>query len=124
MATIPKAVGLMSCGVVLCLGLSNAAQARIAASVTDQMNAGQSDRGDNKMRDPMKGALSKGGWMIRGEVLRIQGHNLFVKGGNGKQVRLHTDKTTQMMEKIQLGDRIEAQVNNQYHAMVIDPIAE
>jgi hypothetical protein len=123
MATIPKVVGLLSCGVVLCLGLFNAAQARTTASVADQMNAGQSDRGD-KMRDPMKGAWSKGGWMIRGEVLRIQGHNLFVKGGNGKQVRLHTDKTTQMMEKIQLGDRIEAKVNNQYHAMVIDPIAE
>jgi hypothetical protein len=72
----------------------------------------------------MKGALSKGGWMIRGELLRIEGHNYVVKGGNGKKVRLHTDKTTQMMEKIQLGDRIEAKVNNQYHAMVIDPIAE
>jgi hypothetical protein len=80
MATIPKVVGLMSCGVLLCLGLSNTAQARIAASVTDQMNAGQSDRGD-KMRDPMKGARSKGGWTIRGEVLRIEGHNYVVKGG-------------------------------------------
>src|SRR4029077_6589578 len=90
MATIPKVVGLLSCGVLLCLGLSSTAQARTAASVTDHMNVGQSDRGD-KMRDPMKGAWSKGGWTIRGEVLRIQGHNLFVKGGNGKQVRLHTD---------------------------------
>jgi hypothetical protein len=80
MATIPKVVGLMSCGVLLCLGLSNVAQARIAASVTDQMNTGQSDRGD-QMRDPMKGARSKGGWTIRGEVLRIEGHNYVVKGG-------------------------------------------
>jgi hypothetical protein len=87
------------------------------------MNAGQSDRGD-KMRDPMKGARSKGGWTIRGEVLRIEGHNYVVKGGNGKEVRLHTDKTTQIMEKIQPGDRIEAKLNNQYHAMLIDPIAE
>jgi hypothetical protein len=123
MATIPKVVGLMSCGVLLCLGLSNAAQARIAVSVTDQMNAGHSDRGD-KMRDPMKGARSKGGWMIRGELLRIERNNYVVKGGNGKEVRLHTDKTTQMMEKLQLGDRVQAKVNNQYHAMVIDPIAE
>jgi len=123
MATIPKVVGVLSCGVLLCLGLSNAAQARIAASTEDQMSAGQSDRGD-KMRDPMKGARSKGGWTIRGEVLRIEGHNYVVKGGNGKEVRLHTDRTTQMMEKIQLGDRVQAKVNNQYHAMVIDPIAK
>jgi len=123
MATIPKVVGLLSCGVLLCLGLSNAAQARIAASVTDQMNAGQSDRGD-KMRDPMKGARSKGGWMIRGKLLRIEGNNYVVKGGNGKEVRLHTDRTTQMMEKIQLGDRVQAKVNNQYHAVLIDPIAK
>ena len=80
MATIPKVVGLLSCGVVLCLGLSNAAQARIAASTADHMNAGQSDRGD-KMRDPMKGARSKGGWLIKGEVLRIEGNNYVVKGG-------------------------------------------
>jgi hypothetical protein len=123
MATIPKVVGLLSCGVLLCLGLSNAAQARIATSVTDQMNTGQSDRGD-KMRDPMKGARSKGGWMITGKLVRIEGHNYVVKGGNGKVVRLHTDKTTQMMENIQLGDRVQAKVNNQYHAMVIDPIAK
>jgi hypothetical protein len=123
MATIPKVVGLMSCGVLLCLGLSNAAQARIAASVTDQMTAGQSDQGD-KMRDPMKGARSKGGWTIRGEVLRIEGNNYVVKGGNGKEVRLHADKTTKIMEKIRPGDRIEAKMNNQYHAMLIDPIAE
>ncbi len=123
MATIPKVVGLLSCGVVLCLGLSNAAQARIAASTADHMNAGQSDRGD-KMRDPMKGARSKGGWLIKGEVLRIEGNNYVVKGGNGKKVRLHIDKTTQMMENIQLGDRVQAKVNNQYHAMVIDPIAK
>jgi len=69
------------------------------------------------MRDPMKGARSKGGWTIRGEVLRIEGHNYVVKGANGKEVRLHTDKTTQIMEKIQPGDRIEAKLNNQYHSI-------
>ena len=46
------------------------------------------------------------------------------RGGNGKKVRLHTDKTTQIMENIQPGDRIEAKLNNQYHAMLSDPIAE
>jgi hypothetical protein len=123
MTTVPKVVGLLSCGVVLCLGLSNAAQARTTASVADPMNAGQSDRGD-KMRDPMKGARSKGGWTIRGELVRIEGNNYVVKGGDGHEVRLHTDRTTQMMKKVHLGDWIQAKVNNQYDAALIDPVTK
>ena len=38
MVSIPKVIGLMSCGFVLCLGLSN------AASAADDMKAGQPDR--------------------------------------------------------------------------------
>jgi hypothetical protein len=123
MATIPKVVGVLSCGVLLCLGLSNAAQARIAASTEDRVSAGQSDRGD-KMRDPMKGARSKGGWTIRGELVRIEGNNYVVKGGDGQEVRLHTDRTTQMMKKVHLGDWIQAKVNNQYDAALIDPVTK
>ena len=42
--SIPKVVGLMSCGFLLCLGLSHAAQADDASSAKDDMKAGQSDR--------------------------------------------------------------------------------
>jgi hypothetical protein len=38
---------------------------------------------------------------------------------DGKEVRLHTDKTTAMTGEIKKGDRIEAQVNNQNHALSI-----
>jgi hypothetical protein len=38
---------------------------------------------------------------------------------DGKEVRLHTDKTTQMMGEIKKGDRIEAKVNDQNHALSI-----
>ena len=38
MVSILKVVGLMSCGFLLCLGLSN------AASAADEMKAGQSDK--------------------------------------------------------------------------------
>jgi hypothetical protein len=44
MVSIPKVISVMSCGVLLCLGLSNAAQADNAASVQDEMKADQSDR--------------------------------------------------------------------------------
>ena len=44
MVAIPKIVGLISCGFLLCLGLSHAAQADNAAAVNDEIKADQSDR--------------------------------------------------------------------------------
>jgi len=38
---------------------------------------------------------------------------------DGKEVRLHTDKTTEMMGEIKKGDRIEAKVNDKNHALSI-----
>jgi hypothetical protein len=38
---------------------------------------------------------------------------------DGKEVRLHTDKTTQMMGEIKKGDRIAAKVNEQNHVLSI-----
>jgi hypothetical protein len=43
MVPILKVVGLMSCGFLLCLGLSNAAQAGNAPSAADEKKSGQSD---------------------------------------------------------------------------------
>jgi hypothetical protein len=57
--------------------------------------------------------------MITGEVLRVEGENYFVKGQDGKEVRLHTDDTTQKIGNIRQGDRIEADVNDQNHALSI-----
>jgi len=127
MVSISKIVGVMSCGFLLCLGLSNAAQAGNADPTTDEMKADQSDRrqggqeaGEKQMNDRMEGSASKGGKTIKGEVLRVEGYdNYFVKGQDGKEVRLHTDKTTQMLGEIKKGDRIEAKVNNQNHALSI-----
>ena len=107
MVSIPKVVGLMSCGFLLCLGLSNAAQADNAASAEDGMKAGLKGEQDTL----------KDGRTIEGEVLRVEGENYFVKEQDGKEVRLHTDKTTQKMGEIKQGDRIEAKVNDQNHAL-------
>ena len=127
MVSLPKVVGVMSCGFLLCLGLSHAAQADNAASAQDEMKADQSDRrqggqeaGEKQMNDRMEGSASKGGKTIKGEVLRVEGYdNYFVKGQDGKEVRLHTDKTTQMPGEIKKGDRIEANVNDQNHVLSI-----
>ena len=132
MVSIPKVVGVLSCGFVLCLGLSHAAQADNAASAADekkadqsQMKADQTDRrqggqeaGEQQISD-MQGGPSKDGKTITGEVLRVEGDNYFVKGQEGKEVRMHTDKTTLIMGNLRQGDRIEANVNDQNHAFLI-----
>ena len=133
MVSIPKVVGVMSCGFLLCLGLSHAAQADNAASAADEkkadqseMKADQTDRrqggqeaGEQQMSDEMNGGPSIGGKTITGEVLRVEGNNCFVKGQEGKEVRLHIDVTTLKAKNIEPGDRIEAKVNDQNHVLSI-----
>ena len=131
MVSIPKVVGIMSCGFLLCLGLSNAAQAEHAPapsdlmktdSVTDQQGF-QSDDDKQKNVDNEKGSnRAESAKTIKGELFRVEDGNYFVKVKDGKEVRLHTDKTTQMMGEIKKGDRIEAKVNNQNHALSIRSI--
>jgi hypothetical protein len=130
MVSIPKVVGVLSCGFLLCLGLShcqsNAGHVRDAAPTTDEMKADQSDRrqggqeaGEKQVSDKMKGVESKDSTMITGEVLRVEGENYFVKGQDGKEVRLHTDQTTEKIGSFKLGDRIEPKMNDEHHALSI-----
>jgi hypothetical protein len=97
MVAIPKVVGVLSCGVLLCLGLSN------AASGADEIK-------DMTVKKPA-------GHIIQGDVVRVEYGNYVVKQRDGKEVRLETDNTTQMMGQIRKGDRIVATVNDQNHAM-------
>jgi len=128
MVSISKVVGVLSCSFLLCLGLSNAVQAEHAPgpsdvmktdSVTDQQGF-QSDDDKQKNVDNNKGSNSAdGAKTIKGELSRVEDGNYFVKAKDGKIVRLHTDKTTEMMGEIKKGDRIEAKVNDQNHALSI-----
>ena len=127
MVAIPKVVGVLSCGLLLCFGLSAAAQAEDTASPADKLKAAQSDRrqggqeaGEQQMND-VQGGQSTGGKTIKGEVLRVEGNDYFVKDQDGKEVRLQTDETTQKASNINIepGDRIEAKVTDQHHALSI-----
>ena len=61
--------------------------------------------------------------IIQGDVLRVEGNTYFIKELGGKELSLHTDATTMKAEKIQVGDRIEAKVdeNNRALSLVLAP---
>jgi len=97
MISIPKVVGVLSCGFLLCLGLSTAAHA------VEETGASRLERATT----------------IKGELVRIDYSDYIVKDKDGKEVRLTTDKKTQMMGQLKQGDRIEAKVDEQNHALSI-----
>jgi hypothetical protein len=114
MISIPKVVGLMSCGFLLCLGLSNAVQAGQPASPADPAVRKGGQAGVRGKQDKLKG-----GHRIEGDVLHVEAEHYFVMGQDGKEVRLHTDRSTKMMGNISQGDRIVANVDDQNHARSI-----
>jgi len=126
MISIPKLVGLMSCGFLLCLGLSNPVRAEHTPSPSDLMKTDRVDdqqgfqADDDKQKNvKMEGSSAEGSRTIKGELFRVEGGHYFVKVKDGKEVRLHTDKTTHMKGEIKKGDHIEAMVNEKNHALSI-----
>jgi hypothetical protein len=108
MVSTSKFIGVLAGGCLLCLALTNCQSnsARDAASATDEMKMDQSDR-------------RAGTKSVKGEILRIEGHNYVVREQDGKEVSLHADSTTQTTGDINQGYSIEAQVNDQNHALTI-----
>jgi hypothetical protein len=128
MVFIPKVVGVLSCSFLLCVVLSNVGQAEHKPGAADVMKTDsvtdrqgfQSDDDKQKNVDNEKGSKSAtGSNTIKGEISRVEEGNYFVKVKDGKEVRLHTDKTTKMTGEIKKGDYIEAQVNTNNHALSI-----
>jgi uncharacterized protein YdeI (BOF family) len=125
MASLSKVVGGMACAFLLCLGLSTTAQADNAATAADKLQADQSDRrhggqeaGKKQMHETESGK-STDSKTITGEVLRVEGNDCFIKGQDGKEVRLHIDTTTLKARNIEPGERIEAKVDDQNHVLAI-----
>lgn len=127
MMAVHKVVGLLFGSALLCLGLTNLAQAEHSPSPSDVMKTDsvtnrqgfQSD--DDKLQnvDAGKEGAAGGTKTIKGELSRIKDGHYFVKLKEGGEVRLHADKTTKMVGKITKGDQIEATVNDQDHATSI-----
>lgn len=99
MYSLIKVVTVLSCGVLLCLGLSQAAY------------AGKADEeGANRL------AQAK---VIKGDLVRIDYGDYLIKEKDGQEVRLHVSNKTQVMGQLKKGDRIEAKVDDQNNALTI-----
>jgi predicted RNA-binding protein with RPS1 domain len=124
-------IGVLSCTLLLGLGLSPLARADTPTETADELKAEQSDRrqggqeaGEQQMSGMKKEAQSQEGKTVKGKVLRIEGGNWFLKEENGKEIQVHVDQTTQQYPKKidgknMKGVQIEAMVNDQNHALSI-----
>src|SRR5437868_15482356 len=89
MVSILKFVAVLSCGILLCLGLSKTALA------ADGMRAAPPERQGGQAG--VRGELDrlKGGNVIQGTVLNVERENYYIRDQKGKEVRLHVDETTE-----------------------------
>lgn len=111
MTVSQKVFGYLSCGVLLWMGLS---PSNVAWS-SDQLTIAPSAM---LISDSI--GESKPGTTIKGEVVRVDGDNYFVKQhDDGKVVRMHVDRTTNTKSsmKAKPGDNVEAKVDGQGHAI-------
>ena len=69
------------------------------------------------MNEKQESNREEGAKTVKGELFLVEDGNQFVKVKGGKEVRLHKDKTTRMTAEINKGDRIEAKLNDQNHAL-------
>jgi hypothetical protein len=122
MVSILKAIGVISCGSVLGLGVPNATLAinNFAQELKQQEV--------EEMADRLSGALNQadaapeGISTVRGEVLRIKRDHFTIRKNNGDVIHLHLDENTWITTPVRQGDRIEAEVNDQGQVLLIDPV--
>jgi hypothetical protein len=98
MVSIPKVVGLLSCGALLCLGLFQAA------------HAADEKEGATRLEQAK---------VIKGDLVRIDYGDYIVKDKDGKEVRVHVNSKTMSMGQITKGDRVEVKVDDKDHALSI-----
>jgi hypothetical protein len=90
MVSIPQVASVL-CGIVLLMNVSHA-----AAQAPNDLTHNRT---------------------IKGDVMRVEYAYYVVKEKDGREMRLHADKTTQMMGQLKQGDRVEAEVTDQNHAL-------
>jgi hypothetical protein len=109
-------IALMSCALLLCLGLAHKAQAANASEASHPTSPGEAG-GRKVAQVGMYAAREKLKVVhrIEGKLLRIDGKDYFVMGKDGQEIRLHSNPTTRKIGNISQGNRIVATVNDQNH---------
>jgi len=113
MVSIPKIIGVMSCSVVLYLGLSHVAGAAAELGLSTGVEDTKSCTDKNVQREVGVmncRAATQGIHTIKGEVLRVDGDSYLIKGYDGKEVSYRVDSGTEMSGSIRRGDSVEANV--------------
>ena len=107
MVSIPKIIGVVSCGVGLCFSLATITQADEYRSFDPCAQI------PGRQPNPIKCSekTQQGIHTITGEILHMKGANLLVKKTDGEEVLLRIDLSTHMSGQIGPGNRIEASVN-------------
>jgi hypothetical protein len=114
MVSLPKIIGVLSCGVVLCLSLADASQAF-------RLDPCASRKGSLPNLVGCSKEAQQGIQTIKGEVLRAEGDTLVVQRFNGQEVELPI-AAVRNGQVFQPGDWIEAKVNREKHVMAIHDI--
>jgi len=117
MVSLPKIIGMLSCGVVLCLGLPNNGQA-----INNYAQQLKMERYADRQSTKIDEQTAKGLQTIYGELLQVRHNQYLVRKYDGDIVRLHVDSTTQRTGRLTQGDRIVATVDDKEHAQVINPL--
>ena len=120
MISVPQIVYVLSCGFLLSLGPSPAAEAHNKAVTACSLQAGPFAPRHGwqvppveHMNDIAYGGQSKGDLTIKDEVLRVEGPNDFVRVPESKEGRLRIDGRTPRAGNLELN---EAKLKDQNYA--------
>ena len=97
----------------------------ISLLVTGLVNGMDFDRASGMMPSGppyLRGGQQELGHPVEGEVVRIDGDQYFVEDPSGNEIRLIVNESTLRTGPITQGERVEARVNNEDHALSIRPI--
>ena len=116
MASLTKIIGIVSCGVVLCLSLADASQAFRLDPCANRKGSLPNLLGCSKEAQIQS---------IKGEVLRVEGDMLVVERFNGQEVQLPVTAALRNGQVFEPGDWIEAElgeVNGEKRVLAIHDI--
>jgi uncharacterized protein YdeI (BOF family) len=115
-----KLIGILAVGCILSLtGWASAAE--MGTPGATEMGAPGSAGGAAAAAEKAAAGAKEGAntRTIKGEVLKIDGENYFVKDATGKEVKLHVSPETKKDGDVKVGDKIEAQADASGHATSI-----